>query len=101
MSLERIPKHIRKIIPDLVALDIVREDRLRRAGVQSIARGADLDRDAAGPGVATEGLRVSGVWEDCCFGADGAADGPDVDGDLAVVGYDGEAEAVGIWGGGG
>lgn len=99
---EPIPKNITQVIPDLCAVEVVAEDGLRDVGLKEAARdGGDLEGDAAGDGVAAKGLAVGGVFADGDLGADSGADGPEVDGGVALVGYDGAANAANFDGVGG
>lgn len=93
--MERVAKDIRRIVPDLVTLQVVREDGLRLAGVQTVLDARDLERDPAGGPVDTEGLGVVGVGLNRDLGSDGRADRPEVYGCVAVVDDDGVACCVG------
>lgn len=96
-SPEAIAKHITEVVPDLGAVEVVAEDGLRDVRLEEAALdGRDLEGNAAGDGVAPERLAVGGVFADFDLGPDLRADGPEVDGGVALVGYDGAADAAGF-----
>lgn len=93
---ERVAKHIRNVVPDLVvAVERVRKVRLWTAVVQAVGRAGDLDGDAACTVVLPVSLRVVLAQVDCLAGADGRSHRPKVDRAGAVVVDDGIADGVG------
>lgn len=83
---ESIAKDVAHVVPDLVGVEVVCEDGLADIGFEdAVFDRADLQRNAAGDGIATEGLAVGSVFGNGVLGADAAADGPQVDGLVALV----------------
>jgi hypothetical protein len=89
-----IPEEITHVVPHLVGIiDVVCEDRLADIGLEDAAFSVrELEGDAAGNGVAMEGLAVGSVLFDGLLGANCASDGPEIYGFVALVGYDGTAD---------
>ena len=78
-SREGISEDIGQIVEHLASQG-VREVRLRTTIGQSALSAGNLDCHAARRGVGSEGLRIGLAWKDGLFGANGAGDGPEVDG---------------------
>lgn len=84
-----ITKYVRQIVPDLSTIEIVTEDRLADVGLEkAVGDGRDFECDAPGLRVAVENFAVGGVFGDGDLGSDAAADRPQVDSLVAVIGYD-------------
>ncbi len=82
-----------QVVPDLVVVEIVREDGLRHVRLEeTVVDPRDLQRDAAALWVPAEGLAVCVPERDGLFGSDGAADGPEVDWVGAQVEHPGAAD---------
>lgn len=84
-----IAKQVAHIVPDLCAIKVVREDRLTNIRLKDTAlRTRNLERDPARRWVVMERFAVRRVLCDCLLRADAAADGPEVDRLIALIGYD-------------
>lgn len=92
MARERVPKHIRQIIPHSIPRERVREIHLRTSVIQPVLAAGDLERNPTRRRVVVQLLAVAVAGLDGLFGSDGAANGPEVDGVLAVVDYIGGAD---------
>lgn len=80
-----VAKGVAKVVPDLGVVEAVGEDGLRRAVVEAVGHARDLEGLAAGDGVLDELLAVLGLGVDAPGVGDAGADGPEVDGGVAVV----------------
>jgi hypothetical protein len=86
---EAVAEDIAHIVPDAVAVEVVRKDCLADIRLEDSAfDGGDLERDTAGSGIPDERLAVRCVRVDDVLVAYGAADGPEVYGLGALVGHD-------------
>lgn len=85
MAGEGVAEDIAQVVPDVVAVQAVREDGLRGAGVQAVGRGGDLDRLSAGGCVHDELLAVDAVGGQSVWAVHCAANGPECDGVGALV----------------
>lgn len=89
---EAIAKQIAHVVPDLISVEIIRKDGLADVWFEdAVFHGRDFECDPARRGVAVEHFAVGSVFGELVGGPDGAADGPEVDGLVALVGYDGSA----------
>lgn len=96
MALERVSKDARQIIPDVIAIKRVREDELGSTRVQAVGGGGDLQSLAACDGVLDEFLAVGTAAGLKGNGRrDGGPDGPESDGETALIVDDGGADGVG------
>jgi hypothetical protein len=94
-----ITKHIAHIIPNLVAIKTVRENGLANIWLEEPAfDGADFECDATGCWIGMEDLSIGSVFCNGVLLADTAADGPEVDGLVALVYYDCATEGLGAGG---
>jgi hypothetical protein len=89
-----IPEEIAHVVPHLVGIiEVVCEDSLADVGFENAALSVrELEGNAAGNGVATEGFAVGSVSYDSLLRTNGAADGPEVYGFVALIGYDSTAD---------
>lgn len=86
-SREAIAEERVQVVPDEGFVDVVGEDQL--AGIwreEAVEGRSDLERDAAGDEVGVELFAVGAVFEEGNLVAHVAADGPEVDGVVALVG---------------
>lgn len=94
-SREAVAKDIAHVVPDLVDIEIVGENRLADIGLENSAlNGGYLQRNTARHGVASERLAVRSILCNGVLRADAAADGPEVDGFIALVRYDCAADSL-------
>lgn len=81
-----VSKHVAQIVPDAGTIEVVCEDGLADVRLEdAIVLGGYLEGDAATNGIAAEHLAVGLVFLEDDFGPDCGADGPEVDGGVALV----------------
>lgn len=85
VALERRAEDIREVVEHPVRVERVGEVGLRRAVVQAVLDRGDLDGEATGDGVAHEVVLIRLAPVKLADVLDIGADGPDVDGEVAVV----------------
>jgi hypothetical protein len=90
-----ISEEITHVVPDLVEIiEVVCEDGLADVGLEDATLGVrELQRDAAGRGIAVEDFAVGAVFCDGLLGSDGATDRPEVYGSVTLIGYYGAADS--------
>ena len=83
-----ISKDIAHVIPNLIDIEVIREDGLADVRLENAAFDVgNLERDPPRHRVAAESLTVRRILGDCVLRADTTADGPEIDGFVALVGY--------------
>lgn len=88
-AIESVSEHIRHVVPDGIAVQIVAEDGLADIGLENaIFNCCDLERNTSGRGVAMERLAVRLVLADDDLVADAATHGSKINGLVALVGDD-------------
>lgn len=86
---ESIAEDVAHVVPDLVRVEIVREDRLADVRLEdAVFDGADFQGNATGSGIAVEDLAVRSVFGDGVLRADAAAYRPEVNRFVALVCHD-------------
>lgn len=91
-----VAEDIAHVVPDLVRVEIVGEDGLADVGFEDAAfDGGHLEGNPAGLGVFGECFAVGLVFGNDFLIADAAADRPEVDGSIALVGHDGAVDGLG------
>lgn len=81
-----VAEDIRNVLPDLVAVEIVREDGLADVGLEDAALdGGHLEGGAVRYGIAAKVFSVKSVFGDDLLGSYAGADGPEIDGVVALV----------------
>lgn len=95
-SSESIPENIAHIVPDRLAIQVVREYRLADVWLEEpVLHGGDLDGNATRLWIAMELLAVGLIKSERDLRSDLAADRPEIDGGVALVGDDGTADSLG------
>lgn len=92
---ERVAGNITQVEPHTPIIHAIREHSLTHIGREdAVLDGGQLDSDAPGLGVAVQRLAVGLVASKGDLRADVAADGPEVEGCVALIGYDCAAEGL-------
>ena len=91
---EGITEDIGHVVPDGVAVQGVGEVGLGTAVIQTVLAGGNLQRDATGGGIVVQQLRIHALGLDGDLRANRAANGPQVDGEVAVIHHAGLADSA-------
>lgn len=93
---EPVTKHVAHVVPHLTRIEAVCENGLTDIRFEEAAfNGADLQRNATRRRVSVEDLAVGSVFCDNLLLADAAANRPEVDWLVALVGYDCATDGLG------
>lgn len=91
-----VAEDIAHVVPDLIGVEIVGEDGLADVRFEDAAfDGGHLEGNSTGLGIFVEGFAVGLVFGNDFLVGDAAADRPEVDGSIALVGHDGAADGLG------
>lgn len=85
MAGEGVAKNIRQVVPDLLTIEGICKVGLGASIVQAILDSGDLDGDATRGRVMVQDLGIGTAGSNSVLLANGATNGPDIDGETALV----------------
>lgn len=92
---EWVTEDIGQVVPNCAWVQSVGKVGLRAAVVQTVVDGGDLQRDPTGRTVMVQYFGVAATCRDGLLRANAAANGPQVDWEVALVGHDSVANGAG------